>query len=175
MAQPFVGQIIPVGFSFAPVGWLLCNGQTVPIAPYQVLYTLIGTTYGGDGVTTFGLPNLNGTAPLGMGQGQGLSPYVIGQIGGAEGVSLTSNQVGTHNHAAQASAKTGTTATPASTLALGQNAQTLVSMYGAPPTTTSLSPASIGANGNSVPHENRQPYLAVNYIIAYAGLFPSQS
>src|SRR5215467_4310785 len=88
MAQPFVGQILAVGFNFAPVGWLLCNGQTLSIAQYQVLFQLIGTTYGGDGVNTFALPNLSGRVPVNQGQGPGLSPYALGQIAGSESVTL---------------------------------------------------------------------------------------
>jgi len=175
MAQPFVGQILAVGFNFAPVGWLLCNGQTLPIAQYQVLFQLIGTTYGGDGVNTFALPNLSGRVPVNQGQGPGLSPYVLGQIAGSDSVTLIANQVGAHSHSLWASAQAGSTATPGTTVALAQNAQPLVDIYSAAAPNTTMAGSSIGNAGGSQPHENRQPLLAINYIIAFEGIFPSQN
>jgi microcystin-dependent protein len=174
MAQPFVGQILAVGFNFAPVGWMLCSGQTLPIDQFQALFALIGTTYGGDGVTTFALPNLSGRVPVNQGQGPGLSNYVLGQTGGSENVTLTSAQVGAHTHSLNASSQTGSTATPGTTVALAQNAQSLVNIYVAPPPNTAMGNA-IGPAGNNLPHENRQPLLAINYIIALEGIFPSQN
>jgi microcystin-dependent protein len=174
MAQPYLGQIMAVGFNFAPVGWFLCNGQTLSIAQYAALYNLLGTTYGGDGVNTFALPNLCGRVAVNQGQGPGLSPYVIGQTAGTENVTLTSNQIGAHQHPLMASQQSGSTATPGPTVALAQNAQTLVEMYGTVAANTTLAGASIGNAGNSQPHENRQPYLTINYIIASEGVYPSQ-
>lgn len=174
MAQPYVGQVVAVGFNFAPTGWLLCNGQLLPISQYDVLYTLIGTTYGGDGTSTFAVPNLNGRAPLGMGQGAGLSSYVIGQSAGTEQVTLLANQVGSHSHALAASAQTGTATAPSPTVALATSAFSAAGMYGAPPPTTALSSASIALTGGNLPHENRQPFLTITYIIAAFGIFPSQ-
>src|SRR5487761_1961833 len=98
MGQPYVGQIIAVGFNFAPVNWLLCDGSMQQISQFDALYSLLGTTYGGNGTTTFGLPDLRGRSPIGFGQGGGLSNYALGQIGGAERVTLTANQVGAHSH-----------------------------------------------------------------------------
>src|SRR5579863_2212268 len=98
MSQPFVGQIIAVGFNFAPVGWALCQGQLLPISENEALYTLIGTTFGGDGQSTFGLPDLRGRAALGMGQGPGLAQYAMGQAAGAESTTLTGAQIGSHTH-----------------------------------------------------------------------------
>ena len=112
MAEPYIGQIIAVGFNFAPVGWLQCDGSLLQISQYSVLYNLLGTTYGGDGSNTFGLPDLRGRAPLSVGQGVGLSNHVLGQAAGRETVTLTSNQVGGHSHLIMASAQTGGTATP---------------------------------------------------------------
>lgn len=175
MAQPYVGQVIAVGFNFAPVGWLSCNGSLQPISQYEVLYTLIGTTYGGDGTTTFGLPDLRGRSPLNAGQKPGRSTYVMGQMSGSEAVSLLSSQVGAHRHGLLASALAGTTAVPSTTTALAQNPQTLVNVYGPGPGSTTLAPSAIGTAGSSLPHENRQPYIAVNYIICYAGIYPPQS
>jgi microcystin-dependent protein len=174
--QPFVGQIIPVGFNFAPVGWFLCQGQLVPIDQYTVLYTLIGTAYGGDGVQTFGIPDLRGRVSLHDGQGSGLSSYFIGQLTGAENVTLLSSQVGAHTHSFMTSTKAADSITPASTTALGlASAGVGISVYGPGPSNTTLAPNAIGNAGSSAPHENRQPYLAVNFIIAWAGIFPSQT
>jgi microcystin-dependent protein len=175
MAQPYIGQIISVGFNFAPVGWMLCQGQTLPIAENQALYALIGTTYGGDGVNTFALPNLCGRVAVNQGQAPGLSPYVMGQSAGAENATLTASQVGSHTHPLMASTQSGSSNTPASTTALAQNAQTEVNMYSSAAPNTTLAPSSISSVGNSVPHENRQPFLTINYIIAVDGIFPSQN
>jgi microcystin-dependent protein len=172
MAQPYVGQIIAVGFNFAPVGWLLCNGQTVPISEYEALFSLIGTTYGGDGQSTFMLPNLSGRVAIDQGQGPGLFPYTIGESAGNESMSLTPNEIGAHSHALMASPQTGSSATPGSSVALAQNAQSLVQMYGTIAPNTTLAGISIGNAGTGQLHENRQPYLTINYIIAYQGVFP---
>ena len=118
MSQPFFGQVIAVGFNFAPVGWALCQGQLLSIAENSALFKLIGTQFGGDGQTTFGLPDLRGRAALGMGQGPGLQPYVLGQAGGVESVALTPSQFAGHTHALQAAA-TATTPTPGSGVVLG--------------------------------------------------------
>jgi len=174
--EPFVGQIIPVGFNFAPVGWFLCQGQLVSIADYTVLFQLIGTTYGGDGVQTFGIPDLRGRVPLSAGQAPGLSTYVIGELTGTENVTLTSAQVGAHTHPFETSSKAATSTTPANTTALGvASSGASIFVYGPGPSNTPLAPASIGSSGSSLAHENRQPFQAVNYIIAWAGIFPSQT
>ncbi|MGE0419017.1 MAG: phage tail protein [Acetobacteraceae bacterium] len=174
MAEPFVGQIIPVGFNFVPVGWLACNGQLVPISQYETLFMLIGTTYGGDGQTTFGLPDLRGRVPLGQGQGPGRSNYVIGQMAGTESVTLQSQQVGAHNHSVRASAQPGTTNVPGPTQALAVNSQTAANLYASPPATVTLAPGAIAPAGSSMPHQNLQPFQVINYIIAYNGIFPQQ-
>ncbi len=172
MSQPFVGQIIPVGFNFAPVGWLLCDGSSLSIAEYQVLFTLLGTTYGGNGQTTFNLPDLRGRGALGMGQGSGLQPYIQGQASGSENVTLVANQIAAHTHALNA-ASTTTSAVPLGTTVLGTpDAEFIYATSGA---STTLASGSIGAApGGSQPHENRQPFQVINYIIAFAGIFPSQ-
>ena len=175
MAQPFVGQIIAVGFNFAPDGWLLCDGSNQPIGRYQTLYQLIGTTYGGDGVNTFGLPDLRGRAPISMGQGPGLSPYVIGQFVGTEAVTLQAGQVGSHNHLLQFSSQSATDIAPTAGIAVGAGNQPLLKgFYAAAVATVPLRQGSMSANGGSQPHENRQPFQAANYIIAYDGIYPSQ-
>ena len=174
MSEPFVGQVIAVGFNFAPVGWALCQGQLLPISQNAALFSLLGTTYGGDGQSTFGLPDLRGRAALGMRQGSGLQPYVMGQPGGVESVTLTANQFASHTHALQAAA-TATTATPGSGVVLGTPAAATPT-YAAAGTATQLVGSTVSpAPGSNGPHENRQPSLAINYIIALFGIFPSQN
>jgi microcystin-dependent protein len=174
MSEPFIGQVIAVGFNFAPVGWALCQGQLLSIAENEALYNLLGTTYGGDGQSTFGVPDLRGRAALGMGQGSGRQPYVLGQLGGVESVTLTAGQFASHTHALQA-AGTATTPTPGSGVVLGTPAAaTPIYATAGTPTTLAGSAVSFAAGGN-VPHENRQPSLAINYIIALFGIFPSQN
>ena len=179
--EPFVGQIIPVAFNFAPVGWFLCNGQLASIATYSTLYSLISTTYGGDGQTTFGIPNLCGRVPLHIGQwvppsghGSALSNYTLGEMIGTESVTLLSTQVGAHSHPFMVSSKASNSTTPAASTALGVASSGTggIHVYGPTPSTTTLSSKSVSIAGNSIPHENRQPYEAVNYIIAWAGIYP---
>jgi microcystin-dependent protein len=174
MSEPYLGQVIAVGFNFAPVNWALCQGQLLPIAEYSALFNLIGTTYGGDGVSTFGLPDLRGRAALGMGQGSGLQSYVLGQLGGVESVTLTANQFAGHTHALQA-APTATTPTPGSGVVLGTPAAA-TPIYATTGTPATLASSAVSpAAGGGGPHENRQPSLTINYIIALFGIFPSQS
>jgi microcystin-dependent protein len=173
--DPFVGQIIAVGFNFAPAGWVLCNGQLLPISEYEVLYTLLGTTYGGNGTTTFGIPDLRGRSPISIGTGTGLPAYVLGQSGGTENATLTVNQMPIHPHSASASTADATASVPASNVVLGAPTNAAVFTYGTVASTTPLAAASITATGGSQPHENRQPYNTVNYIMCYLGIYPSQS
>lgn len=184
MSEPFVGQIISVGFNFAPIGWLQCNGAIVPISTYDVLYNLLGTTYGGNGQTTFGLPNLNGRVPLGQGQGRGLSSYVMGQQVGTEEVTLVAANTPAHNHTVSFTNLNGTLESPkpvsGANVAMGTNN---VSSTGLPGFYVSAGSGTIALKGGTItpsggsglPHENRQPFVALNYIIAYAGIYPSQS
>jgi microcystin-dependent protein len=178
MATPFVGQIISVGFSFTPLGWFPCDGRTVPISEYQPLYALLGTTYGGDGQSTFGLPNLNGRVPLGTGQGQGLSNYVQGQVAGTESVTLLSGNTPPHTHTINFSATAATGISPkaaSGTLAVGTDSNTkLAGFYTDKPGTVPLRPGTITPFAGGQPHENRQQYLVLNYIIAWAGVFPTR-
>jgi len=175
MAQPFVGQIISVGFNFAPVGWFMCDGSLKPISEFTVLYQLLGTTYGGDGVSTFAVPDLRGRAPMHAGQAPGRPAYIQGQMLGDETITLLSGQVASHSHTLLASTQVGTANTPGPSLALAQNAQAAFEMYGTIAPDTALLPASISPPPSSgQPHENRQPYQVINYIIAWSGVFPSQ-
>ena len=174
MSQPYLGQVIAVGFNFAPVGWALCQGQLLSIAENSALFSLIGTQFGGDGQTTFGLPDLRGRAALGMGQGSGLQPYVLGEAGGVESVALTPSQFAGHTHAPEAAA-TATTPTPGSGVVLGAPAAA-TSVYATAGAATTLAGSAVSpATGGGQPHENRQPSTTVNYIIALEGIYPSQN
>lgn len=180
MSQPFLGQLAIFAGNFAPVGWAFCNGQTLSIAENTALFSLIGTFYGGDGVTTFNLPDLRSRVPVHQGQGPGLSSYVIGQTAGSETVTLLTQQLPSHTHTFSAAAAADTN-TPAGTLLAseGGTGASQVSIYAPFDTTaanmTTLLPAGITSAGGSQPHENRQPYLAINYIIALEGIFPTQN
>src|SRR4051794_23847461 len=123
MSEPFVGQILAVGFNFAPAGWLMCDGSLVAISEYDVLFNLIGTTYGGNGQTTFSVPDLRGRAAVGMGQGSGQPNYIIGQAGGSESVTLLTTQIPAHTHTLNASGTPGSAATPSPNLFLSQNGE----------------------------------------------------
>jgi len=183
MTQPYVGEIRMFGGSFAPSNWAFCNGQPMSISQYQVLYTLIGTTYGGNGTTTFKLPNLQGQLAIGMGQGSGLSNYVIGQMGGVESVTLTTSTMPGHNHPLNASKTTATFSAPNSPTAnvtgaasTSPNPNRLYTLPGSPsPTMGALNPQSVAPNSGGLPHPNMMPSLCVSFIISLFGMFPSQS
>jgi microcystin-dependent protein len=163
MPTPFIGEVKMVAFTFPPKGWAFCNGQLLSIAQNTALFSILGTTYGGNGQTTFGLPNLQGRVPLHMGTG-----FNEGQVGGAESVTLNINQAG-HGHGVNATA-TATTNTAAGNFpaASGSN------IYGTSPDTT-MNAAIVGPAGGSQPHSNVQPYLVVNFVIALTGIFPSRN
>ena len=176
--DPFLGQIILFAGNFAPHGWAFCEGQLLSMSANSALYSVLGTTYGGDGRTTFALPDLRGRAPIGFGQGPGLSFYVLGEVTGVENVALTQSQMPAHTHALEASTAAATTAVPTGNLlaeppAIATDRATVpVESYvpGAP--NTALSAASIGNAGGSQPHTNIPPVLAMNYIIALEGSYP---
>ena len=189
--EPFLSQILIWPPNFAPQGWALCAGQVLSISQNTALFSLIGTFYGGDGVTTFALPNLQGRVPIGAGQGTGLSPYVVGAVGGVESVQLNTSTLPSHSHSASqnltvqvpAVAGTGTTNSPSPSVtpaAPTDAARNPVNIYSNQAAGTTLgSPTvsgsvTIGPTGNNQPHENRQPFLALNYIIALQGIFPSR-
>ena len=163
MATPFIGEVKMVAFNFPPKGWAFCNGQLLAIAQNQALFSLLGTTYGGNGQTTFALPNLQGRVPLHMGNG-----FTEGQVGGATSVTLTSNQAG-HGHGVSATA-TATTNTAAGNFPATSGSN----IYGASPDTT-MNAATVGQAGGSQAHSNLQPYLVVNFVIALTGVFPSRN
>jgi microcystin-dependent protein len=177
MDQPFVGVIFAHAGSFAPYQWALCQGQVQSIANNETLYTLIGTTYGGDGQTTFNLPDLRGRLPIGQGQGPGLSNYLIGQLGGTENITLTTGQMPQHNHLVNVINSAGNVPTPiSSSYIAGTYAGTAgLNFYSPGPPGTTLASGTIGTSGNSVPISIVQPILATNYIIALYGIFPSRN
>jgi microcystin-dependent protein len=174
MAQPYVGEIRMFGGNFAPVNWMLCQGQTLPISEYEVLFNLIGTTYGGDGQQTFNLPNLASRAPLHMGSLTGTT-YQIGEMAGTESVTLTTQQMPMHNHAMMATS-TGQTLSPQNaTFAVVTSSQAGVLAYAPVAPTTALVASSILPSGGNQPHENMQPFLCINFIISLYGVYPSQT
>ncbi len=170
--DPFVGQIEMVSFNFAPTGWLLCDGSVLSISQYTVLFALIGTTYGGNGSSTFALPDLRGRVPISMGQGSGLTNRVIGQSSGEENHTLISNEMPSHTHYAQESGSNGTSASPTGNFPAVNNEG--IQHYG---TTANgyMNTSMMTATGGSQAHNNMQPYLCVNFIIATSGIFPTRS
>lgn len=176
MSQPFVGEIRLFGCNFAPVGWQVCDGRLMAIAENDVLYTLIGTTYGGDGVTTFGLPDLRGRLAMGQGQGPGLTNRVMGELAGTETVTLNVQQIPAHTHTVLASTGVATTGTPGTGVipgAVSNQTMYVTDLTLATPFTAAAQ--SIGNAGGSQPHENCMPGLAINYCISLYGIFPSQN
>jgi microcystin-dependent protein len=167
VAEPFLGQIILFGGNFAPRGWAFCNGQLLAINQNTALFSLLGTTYGGNGQTTFALPDLRGRVPLHFGQGPGLSSYTEGQVGGAESVTLLATQMPAHTHSQPATAGDETTNRPnAAVPARG-------GVYANTPDGSNL--AATTSAGGGQPHTNLQPYLTLNYCIALEGIFPSRN
>jgi microcystin-dependent protein len=167
MSQPYVGECRLVGFNFAPVGWAICNGQTVPISENDTLFNLIGTTYGGDGQSTFNLPNLQGRSSVHQGPG-----YVVGQPGGTETVTLTVQQIPAHNHILVGSSSSGnTTNFQGKVLAVAPSA---IYVPNTNPT-IAMNANAVGHTGGSQPHNNLQPFLTLNWIIALYGVYPTQS
>lgn len=174
MSQPFVGEIRMFGFSRTPNGWQACDGSLLSIAEYEVLFTLIGTTYGGDGQSTFAVPDLRGRLPIHQGQGPGLSNYVIGQVAGTEMVTLLSTQLPAHTHSMIATTATSTALTPGTGLLPGTVSDVfyVTDFTGAVP--APMAAASTTVAGGSQPHDNTMPTLTVQYCIAWAGIYPSQ-
>lgn len=165
MAQPYVGEIRMFAGNFAPAGWMFCEGQLLPISEYETLFNLIGTTYGGDGQSTFALPDLRGRIPLHQGNG-----FILAETGGVEEVTLTVSQIPAHSHPLLASAAPGSTATPQNSV-LAKTTTGFLYILENP--TDNMAATSIGSVGGSQPHTNFQPYLCVNFIISLFGIFPS--
>lgn len=167
--EPFIGTIMPVGFGFAPKNWALCNGQQLSIVQNQALFSLIGNYFGGDGVKTFALPDLRGRTPVGL---TGLP----GLIYGTETVTLTADQMANHTHPFVATSTPGSSSRPvAATGKLFGASPTTQTLYAQASSPVALAPVNVGPSGGSQPHNNMQPYLTVNYIIALSGIYPSRS
>lgn len=167
MAQPFVGEIRMFAGNFAPAGWMFCEGQLLPISENETLFNLIGTTYGGDGQSTFALPDLRGRVPVHQGNG-----FILAETGGAEEITLTVNQIAAHSHPLLAANIVSNDPNPASNVL----AESLVaSLYQSGTPAAAMAPQSIGSIGGSQPHTNFQPYLCVDFIISLFGIFPPPS
>ena len=176
MAQPYVGELRMFGGNFAPAGWMFCAGQLLPISEYETLFNLIGTTYGGDGQSTFALPNLAARVPIHQGS-NGTSTYTLAENGGVTSVTLSTNQIPIHSHPFIGDNNAGTTGSP--TNAYFANSGAAVQVYSQPATAPhpplyhNMNPATLPVQGGSQPHENMQPYLAITYIISLFGIYPS--
>lgn len=170
MAEPFLSEIRVVSFNFAPQGWALCNGQVLPITQNQALFSLLGTTYGGNGVTTFALPNLQGCAPLHWGSGLGGDDYALGQTGGSANVTLTATEMPAHSHQAQGVSTSANIGSPA-----GSAWANSVSDPYSPSGNATMSAASVSSMGGAQPHPNLSPYLVLNFVIALQGIYPSRN
>jgi len=169
MSEPFLGQLATFGFNFAPRGWAFCNGQILPIAQNTALFSLLGTTYGGNGQTTFALPNLQSRFPIHFGQGPGLSQYDLGEQSGTESTTLTINNMPQHTHNMNVSS--GTKVSPIAT----NNNFGGAPIYTSAPLDTVMVPGTLGLAGGSQPFSILPPYLALNWCIALEGIFPSRN
>jgi microcystin-dependent protein len=174
MQTPLLGQVWMAPYNFAPLGSMFCNGQLLPISQYSALFSLIGTTYGGDGQSTFALPDLRGRGAISQGQGQGLQNYVLGEPLGVETVTLVAGQLPAHSHNAACVSGNGNLAPPTGALWAGSANNTNIYLTGVTPDTPLASNA-IQPAGSSIPHENHQPLLVINFVIAVDGLFPSRN
>ncbi len=172
-AEPFISEIFMAGMNFAPRGYSFCNGQTISIATNTALFSLLGTTFGGNGTTTFNLPDLRGRVPMGQGSGPGLTPRTLGEVSGTETVTLLSTQMPAHTHSLLAVSDPGDASAPQGNLLANSGA--LDKEYKSTGTVVAMSPSAIGIAGGSQPHSNIQPYLVVNFYIATEGIFPSRN
>ena len=172
MSNPYIGEIRMFGGNFAPYGWSFCNGSLVAISENPALYNLIGTTYGGDGTTTFALPNLLGRMPIHAGTGQGTQTYILGQLGGLEQVTLLTGQIPSHNHTLFGSTDTANATAPTNNVLAAPSGLT---PYAQAAARAQMDPTSISLTGGSAPHDNMMPFLCVSFIIALIGVYPSQS
>ncbi len=179
MTQPYLGEVRMFGGNYAPRNWAMCNGQILPIQQNSALFSLLGTTYGGNGVSTFQLPNLQSRIAIGQGNGPSLTPRVIGEIGGEEQVSINVQTMPQHNHMFLASTATSTATKIANNVVLGQapsNGGLYAQNTGTPPPTVGIMAAqTLGNAGQSVSHNNIMPYQCVTFMIALSGIFPSRN
>lgn len=177
MSDPFVAEIRIVGFNFAPTGWATCDGQLLPISQNTALFSLLGTMYGGDGKSTFALPDMQGSAPINQGQGAGLTERFVGEVGGSQAITLTSSEIPAHAHGLRARPVPGNLATPTAATSMAQVNPATSQVYKAASgaATTIMHPQSTGVIGGSQPHNSMQPFLTLLYIIALQGVFPPRS
>lgn len=166
MGQPYVGEIRMFAGNFAPAGWMLCQGQLLPISEFETLFNLIGTTYGGDGQSTFALPNLQSRVPMHQGNG-----FTLAQAAGTETVTLTTSQIPAHSHVPQANSGSGTQNSPSGNV--WASSTNLPYSTNAP--SAAMDPAAVGSSGGSQPHDNMVPFLVINFIISLFGVFPTQN
>lgn len=171
--QPFIGEIFMGGYNFAPRGYAMCQGQILSISQNTALFSLLGTTYGGNGQTTFALPDLRGRVPIGMGQGPGLSSKTLGEVSGTETVTLLVTQIPAHNHLVNAVSEPGDVSSPQG--AFLANTGALDKEYKASGTTVTMNANAVASTGGSQPHSIMQPYLVLNIYIAIEGIFPSRN
>lgn len=169
--DPFLGQLMLVPYNFAPNGWAQCDGSLLQISQNTALFSLLGTTFGGNGVTTFALPDLRGRAPIHMGQGPGLTNFILGESGGTESVTLNVGNLAPHAHALNAVANPGTSSHPTGNLLASDTAG---SVYSDAAPNTALAAGAVAPAGNGIPFDNHMPYLVMNWIIAMEGIFPSR-
>jgi microcystin-dependent protein len=180
MSQPFLGQIALFPYTFAPRGWALCQGQLLSISQNTALFSLLGTMYGGNGQTTFALPDLQGRVPISAGQGPGLSSYTQGEEGGVETVSLLASENASHNHALNVTTDNGTVVTAsgnqlARPFSGSRSSANTGLIYSAAAPNTSLAPNALSITGGNLPHNNIQPYQCLNYCIALQGIYPARN
>jgi microcystin-dependent protein len=168
MSDPFIGEIQIYGFNFAPRGWSFCSGQILSIAQNSALFSLLGTTYGGNGIQTFGLPNMTGRTPLHTGQGSGLSNRTLGELAGSEGVTLLTTQIPSHTHTFSANSSDANTVLPTG----NSLAKSSSNLYAAQNNGAIMQP--LGITGGNQPHNNMQPYAVLNFCIALQGIYPSR-
>jgi microcystin-dependent protein len=173
MANPFLAEIRIFPFNFAPKGWAFCNGQLMPLSQNTALFSLLGTTYGGDGKSNFALPNMQGSAPMHPGQGPGLSLHDLGETGGSDTVTLLQSEMLAHSHGLTASNRQGTDQSPVNELFAGGIGG--ISQYAAAGSNVQISPNAIAPQGGGQPHNNLMPYLTLNFCIALQGIFPARS
>jgi microcystin-dependent protein len=173
VADPFVAEIRVVGFNFPPTGWAFCNGQLLPLSQNTALFSLLGTNYGGDGKSTFALPDIQGSAVVGPGQGSGLSEYFVGQIGGAEFITLLDSEMPAHTHQFRAGSQPATLGTGAPDRSFARSVGGFTYKANSVPTAT-MAPQSLAPAGGSLPHNNMMPFVTLNYVIAMQGVFPAR-
>ena len=177
--EQFIGEIRAFPFSFAPKDWALCNGQLLAISSNTALFAILGTTYGGNGTTTFGLPDLQGRVVVGAGQGPGLSPWTLGEMVGEDSVTLLSPQMPAHSHQITGMNNPGTETAPNAACYLSRDVRggsgVIQYMQTGGNPSTAMEPNTLLPNGGSTPHENRQPFLVLNYCIALRGTFPARN